>query len=327
MGTRNALIRHVLGIGELNLSQVETILKTARVFKEILSRPVKKVPTLRGRLAVNLFFEPSTRTRTSFEVAGKMLSADVINFSGSSSSLTKGETLMDTAKNLEAMHPDVVVVRSHAAGVPWMLARNLGCAVVNAGDGLHEHPSQALLDALTLQDAFGSAGEPGSLRGKRIVIVGDITHSRVAGSNLRLLPMLGAKVRVVGPPTMIPLGMRQAFPGIEVSHQLDGAFEDADAVMMLRIQKERIAEPLFPTDREYSRLFGLGLARAERLKKDAVVLHPGPINRGVELDPRVADGPASVILDQVENGVAVRMALLYLTAGHDNDPERLGAES
>ncbi len=315
MGTRNALIRHVLGISELTLQQVETILSTARVFKEILSRPVKKVPTLRGRLAVNLFFEPSTRTRTSFEVAGKILSADVINFSASASSLGKGETLLDTAKNLEAMHPDVVVVRSHAAGVPWLLARHLGCAVVNAGDGLHEHPSQALLDALTLLDRWET------LKGKRIVIVGDIAHSRVAGSNLRLLPMLGARVRVVGPPTMIPVGLEKAFPGVEVGHDLDEALEGADAVMMLRIQKERIAEPLFPTDREYSRLFGLGLERAKRLSPEALILHPGPINRGVELDPRVADGPASVILDQVENGVAVRMALLYLTAGHASEPQ------
>lgn len=314
MGLRNAPIRHVLGISELSLQQVETILSTARVFKEILSRPVKKVPTLRGRLAVNLFFEPSTRTRTSFEVAGKILSADVINFSASASSLGKGETLLDTAKNLEAMHPDVVVVRSHAAGVPWMLAKNLGCAVINAGDGLHEHPSQALLDALTLLERWET------LKGKQIVIVGDIAHSRVAGSNLRLLPMLGAKVRVVGPPTMIPAGMK-VFPGVEVCHDLDEGLEGADAVMMLRIQKERIAEPLFPTDREYSRLFGLGLERAARLSPDALILHPGPINRGVELDPRVADGEASVILDQVENGVAVRMALLYLTAGHANEPQ------
>ncbi len=319
MGTRKAGIRHVLGISELDDAAISTILETAGVFKEILSRPVKKVPTLRGRLAINLFFEPSTRTRTSFEAAGKMLSADVLNFSASQSSLGKGETLLDTARTLEAMHPDVVVVRSRAAGVPWMLARHLGCAVINAGDGLHEHPSQALLDARTLLEHWGD------LKGRRIVLVGDIAHSRVAGSNLRLLPRLGARVRVAGPPTMIPPRM-DAFPGVEVFYDLDRALEGADAVMMLRIQKERITEPLFPSDREYSLRYGLSLERARRLPEGCLILHPGPINRGVELDPRVADGERSVILDQVENGVAVRMALLYLTAGHGNAAHDAEAE-
>ena len=272
-----------------------------------MARPIKKVPTLRGRVVVNLFFEPSTRTRTSFEIAGKMLSADVINFTASASSLGKGETLLDTARNLEAMHPDVVVVRSASAGVPWMLARVLKCAVLNAGDGAHEHPSQALLDAYTLLERWGS------LEGREITIVGDIAHSRVAGSGIRLLSMLGARVRVCGPPTMIPPGVED-LGQVTVHHRLEPALEGADAVMMLRIQRERLTEPLFPTDREYSRRFGLNPRNVELTREGALILHPGPLNRGVEIDPAVADGSRSVILHQVENGVAVRMALLYLTA-------------
>ncbi|RMG15373.1 MAG: aspartate carbamoyltransferase catalytic subunit [Deltaproteobacteria bacterium] len=301
--------RHVLGISELTRADVEAILRTARALREVMRRPIKKVPTLRGRLVVNLFFEPSTRTRTSFEIAGKMLSADVVNFSASSSSLGKGETLLDTARNLEAMRPDILVVRSRSAGVPWQVARCVRAAVINAGDGQHEHPSQALLDVFTLLDHWAD------LEGRQIALVGDIAHSRVAGSHLRLLPMLGAKLRLCGPPTMIPRGVDRLGPGISVHHRLEEALEEVDAVIMLRIQKERLVEPLFPSDREYSRLYGLNPRNVECTRKEALVLHPGPVNRGVELDPRVADGPRSVILDQVESGVAVRMALLYLTAG------------
>lgn len=299
---------HVLGISELSRADVEGILDAARSFKEIMGRRIKKVPTLRGTLVVNLFFEPSTRTRTSFEVAGKMLSADVVNFTASASSLSKGETLLDTTKNLEAMHPDILVVRAASSGVPWFLARHVRCGVINAGDGWHEHPSQALLDAFTLRERWGD------LEGRVVTLVGDIGHSRVAGSNIRALTLLGAKVRLCGPRTLIPLGVER-LGDVTVHDRLEEALEGADAVMMLRIQKERMREPLFPSDREYSRLFGLNPRNVELTKRDALILHPGPINRGVEIDPAVADGPRSVILDQVENGVAVRMALLYLVAG------------
>jgi len=308
MTTDGPALRNVLGIEDLERYDIESILDSASAFREIMGRHIKKVPTLRGRLVVNLFFEPSTRTRTSFEIAGKMLSADVVNFSASASSLGKGETLLDTARSIEAMHPDVVVVRSASAGVPWMLAKALGAAVVNAGDGAHEHPSQALLDAFTLRERWRSLDE------RTIAIVGDITHSRVAGSGIRCFSKLGAKVRVCGPPTMIPPGIGK-LGRVTVHHQVEDALRGADAVMMLRIQRERLTEPLFPTDREYSRRFGLSPARAELLARDGLILHPGPLNRGVEIDPAVADGPRSVILHQVENGVAVRMALLYLTAG------------
>ena len=300
-------LRRLLGASDLDRASAEAILDTAANLKEVMSRPIKKVPTLRGKVVVNLFFEPSTRTRTSFEIAGKMLSADVINFSATASSLGKGETLLDTALNVEAMRPDVVVVRSASAGVPWMLARHLGCGILNAGDGAHEHPSQALLDALTLRERWGD------LDGRTVTIVGDISHSRVAGSHLRLLPLLGAKVRLCGPPTLIPMGV-EAFPGVEVFHELAPALEGADAIMALRVQRERLSEPLFPSNREYSRRYGLNPRTIGPAKPDALILHPGPINRGVELDPALADGERSVILNQVENGVALRMALLYLCA-------------
>ncbi len=299
--------RHLLGIAELSRSDIHEILDTAVAFKEVMRRSIKKVPTLRGKMVINLFFEPSTRTRTSFEIAGKLLSADVINFSASASALSKGETLLDTARNLRAMHPDILVVRSASAGVPWMLARNLDCAILNAGDGAHEHPSQALLDVLTLRERWGT------LEGKTVAIVGDISGSRVVGSNIRCLSKLGARVRLCGTPTMIPWGIEE-LGALSVHHRLEEAIEGVDAVMMLRIQKERAAEPTYPSDREYSRLYGLSPRNVDLTKKDALILHPGPMNRGVEIDPAVADGPRSVILDQVENGVAVRMALLYLSA-------------
>ncbi len=299
--------KHLLGIEGLSREDILGVLAQAKVFKEVLRRPIKKVPALRGKTVINLFFEASTRTRSSFEIAAKVLSADAVNWTSSGSSVSKGETLVDTAKNLEAMRPDLLVIRHASSGAPHMVARNVRCAVINAGDGAHEHPSQALLDAFTLTEKLGE------LAGRTVVIVGDITHSRVARSNLLCLRALGAKVRVCGPPTMIPLGIEQY--GCTVHYSLGEALKDADAVMMLRIQTERMAEPLFPSGREYSRLYGLGLKNAELLKPDAVILHPGPINRGVELAPEVADGPRSVILDQVENGVAVRMALIYLLCG------------
>jgi aspartate carbamoyltransferase catalytic subunit len=298
--------RHLLGIAELDRKEIEAILESAAAFKEVMGRPIKKVPTLRGKVVINLFFEPSTRTRTSFEIAGKMLSADVINFTASASSLGKGETLLDTARSLRAMRPDVLVVRSASAGVPWLLARHLDCAILNAGDGAHEHPSQALLDAFTLKERWGS------LDGRTIAIVGDIRRSRVAGSNVRCLTKLGAKVRVCGPGTMLPRGIER-LGRVTVHHRMDEAITGADAVMMLRIQKERSAEPLLPSDREYSRLFGLSPRNVDLTRPGALILHPGPLNRGVEIDPAIADGSRSLILDQVENGVAVRMALLYLS--------------
>lgn len=295
-------LRHLLGIETLTRAEVEGILDLATSMKEILRRDHKKVPALQGKLVINCFFENSTRTRSSFEIAAKILSADAVNWSSSGSSVSKGESLVDTARNLEAMRPDVLVVRHQAAGAPALIAARVGCAVVNAGDGAHEHPSQALLDAFTLRERWGS------LEGKIIAIVGDIRSSRVARSNIYCLQKLGAKVRLCGPPTMLPLGVETL--GCELTSDLRAAVEGADAVMMLRIQSERSDESLFPTAREYARFWGLSASKAAWLKDDALILHPGPINRGVELEPEVADGPHSVILDQVENGVAVRMAIL-----------------
>ncbi len=299
--------KHLLGIEGLSREDILSVLDQAQAFREVLRRPIKKVPTLRGKSVVNLFFESSTRTRSSFEIAAKVLSADSLNWTTSGSAVSKGETLLDTAKNLEAMRPDVLVIRHQSSGAPHLVARNVRCAVINAGDGAHEHPSQALLDAFTLRDKLGT------LEGKTVAIVGDIAHSRVARSDLLCLKALGSKTRVCGPPTMIPIGVEQY--GCSVHYDLADAVEGADAVMFLRIQSERLADPLFPGAREYSRLWGLNLDKLELLKPEAVVLHPGPVNRGVELSPEVADGPRSVILDQVENGVAVRMALLYLLCG------------
>lgn len=303
--------RHLLGIDGLSRADLELILTTARSFREVNTRAVKKVPALRGLTVVNLFFEASTRTRLSFELAAKRLSADAVNFTGSASSVVKGETLLDTTRVIEAMHPDLLVVRHSHAGAAHMVASVVKGAVVNAGDGQHEHPTQALLDAFTLLERFGRTPEQG-LTGKTIAIIGDIAHSRVARSNLLSLTLLGAKVRVAGPATMLPVGIEGY--GVEATTCVDEAIDGADAVMMLRIQKERIQGPLMSTDREYARCFGLTRKRAERLKEGALILHPGPMNRGVEIAPEVADSGRSVIFEQAENGVAVRMAALYLLA-------------
>jgi aspartate carbamoyltransferase catalytic subunit len=298
--------RHLLGIEPLEPREIETILDTAEGLREILDRPIKKVPALRGKTVVNLFYEPSTRTRSSFEIAERVLSADSLSIATAASSVTKGETLLDTARNLEAMNPDMVIMRHGSSGAPHMLARHCRFSVVNAGDGAHEHPTQALLDALTMRQ------KKGRLRGLRVAIVGDILHSRVARSNLWLLRKLGASVVLAGPPTLIPPGIESLAP---VTHSIDEAVEGADVVMMLRIQLERMQGGFFPTTREYHRRFGLTEARLRRAKKDVLVMHPGPMNRGVEIASEVADGPYSVILDQVTNGVAVRMAVLYLLLG------------
>jgi aspartate carbamoyltransferase catalytic subunit len=300
--------RHCIALEDFSGEEILEVLDLALSMKEVLHRPLKKVPTLRGKSVVNLFFESSTRTRSSFEIAAKILSADALNWTSTGSSVSKGETLLDTAKNLEAMRPDVIVVRHAASGAPAFLARHVKCSVVNAGDGAHEHPSQGLLDCFTIRERLGS------LAGRTVTIVGDISHSRVARSDLHALGKLGASVRVCGPPTMIPQGIERL--GATVFHDLEGAVAGADAVVMLRIQHERIGDPLIPGTREYSRYWGLNVKKArEWLKPECLVLHPGPINRGVELASDVADGPHSVILDQVENGVAVRMAILYLLAG------------
>ncbi|HBF13440.1 MAG TPA: aspartate carbamoyltransferase [Deltaproteobacteria bacterium] len=299
--------KDLLGIEDLSRKEIEFILHTARTLNEVSNRAVKKLPTLRGKTVINLFFESSTRTRTSFEIAGKRLSADVINISKSGSSIEKGENLLDTAKNLEAMGPDIIVCRHSSAGVPWVLAKNLKASVINAGDGAHEHPTQALLDIMTVQDAKGKTD------GLNISIVGDIAHSRVARSNIYGFLKMGAKVTVVAPYTMMPHGIEKM--GVRVSHQLQEGVRDADVIMMLRIQQERLGLAPFSTLREYSQLYGLNLSVLKNCKKDVVIMHPGPVNRGVEIDAQVADGPYSVILTQVTNGVSVRMALLYLLAG------------
>jgi aspartate carbamoyltransferase catalytic subunit len=298
--------RHLLGIEPLEPSEILTILDTADGLREILDRPIKKVPALRGKTVVNLFYEPSTRTRSSFEIAERVLSADSLSIATAASSVSKGETLLDTARNLEAMNPDMVIMRHASSGAPHMLARHCRFSVVNAGDGAHEHPTQALLDALTMRQ------KKGRLKGLRVAIVGDILHSRVARSNLWLLTKLGASVVLAGPPTLIPPGIERL---AQVTHRIDEAVEGADVVMMLRIQLERMAGGFFPTTREYHRVFGLTAERVRRAKKDVLVMHPGPMNRGVEIASEVADGPYSVILDQVTNGVAVRMAVLYLLLG------------
>ena len=299
--------RHLLGIESLTPEEITLILDTADSFAEISRREIKKVPTLRGQTVINLFFEPSTRTRTSFELAEKRLSADSLNFSAGTSSVVKGETLLDTARNLEAMNPDFIVMRHGMPGAPHFLSRVCRSSIVNAGDGSHEHPTQALLDAYTIRQRKGKIG------GLRIVIVGDILHSRVVRSNLFLWQKMGADVTVVGPSTLMPLGVEQL--GCQVSHRLDEAVEGADVIMMLRIQMERQGKGYFPSVREYFSLFGLTEERVRRARPDVIIMHPGPINRGVEIASRVADGPYSVILDQVTNGIAVRMAVLYLLAG------------
>ncbi|AKV01418.1 Aspartate carbamoyltransferase [Labilithrix luteola] len=298
--------RHLLGIESLSSADIDAVLDRAETWHALSRKPEKKASVLRGRTVINLFFEASTRTRTSFEIAGKRLGADVVNVSSSGSSVTKGETLLDTAKNLEAMQADLLVVRHASSGACAFLAERLRAAVVNAGDGAHEHPTQALLDAFTIRRAKGR------LDGLVIAICGDIAHSRVARSNAILFGKKGAEVRFCAPKTMMPPHAESLGPTVSVIPRLEDAVRGADVVMMLRIQHERLAGAMMSTTREYSRTFGLGPAMLANAKPDAIVMHPGPINRGVELDPRVADGSRSVILDQVEAGVAVRMAVLDL---------------
>ncbi len=299
--------KDLISLAALSADEIWLILETADSFKEVSGREIKKVPALRGKTVVNLFFEPSTRTRTSFELAAKRLSADVINFSPSSSSIVKGETLLDTARNIEAMQADVIVLRHPSAGAAENLARGVRSSVINAGDGWHEHPTQALLDLFTLRE------KKLDFRGLKVVLVGDVAHSRVARSNICALVKLGAEVRVVGPPTMIPVHLDRL--GARIYYQLDDALPEADVIMMLRLQLERQGRALFPSVREYSRLYGLTAERVKLAKPGALIMHPGPINRGVEIAPEVADSLSSVILDQVANGVAVRMGILYLLSG------------
>lgn len=309
--------KDLLAIRDLEVDELRLLLDTAESFKEVGGREIKKVPTLRGRTVVNLFFEPSTRTRSSFELAAKRLSADVINVTSSSSSVLKGETLLDTAKNLEAMGTDVIVVRHGEAGTPALLARQLRCSVINAGDGAHEHPTQALLDLSTILE------RKGRIEGLTVAIVGDVRHSRVARSNLWGLTKLGAIVRLAGPPTIVPPELKDF--GAQIHHALDPALEGADVVMALRLQLERQGAGFFPSLREYSRLWGITRERLQRAAPDVLVMHPGPVNRGVELAPDVADGLSSVILGQVANGIAVRMAALYLLSGGKSESVALAA--
>jgi aspartate carbamoyltransferase catalytic subunit len=300
--------KHILGIEQMAKEDIQLILDTADAFKEINKRDIKKVPTLRGKTIINAFFEASTRTRLSFEIAGKRLSADTVNISGSTSSVVKGETLEDTAKNIEAMAPDIIVIRHGHSGAPHYLAERVGCSIVNAGDGAHEHPSQALLDLLTMRD------HKGRIEGLEVAIVGDITHSRVARSDIYALTRMGAKVRLCGPGTMLPPGIER-LGNVKVFTSMREAIKDADVVMMLRIQLERQSNIMLPSLREYARFYGLNPTNVKLAKPDAIIMHPGPMNRGVEISSLVADGVQNVILDQVENGVAVRMALLYLVSG------------
>src|SRR5450432_780107 len=299
--------RHLLTIEELSLKEIEQIHATATAFKQILGRSVKKVPVLRGKTIVTLFLEPSTRTRMAFDMAAKRLSADVISVDAVSSSTTKGETLRDTAENIQALQADMIVIRHSAAGSPLYLSRLLDIPVINAGDGAHEHPTQGLLDTFTMQEHLGS------LKGRKVVILGDILFSRVARSNIHALTKLGADVTLVGPATLVPHWFTDF--GVKVSHDLRSALADAEVVMLLRIQHERQSSGHFPSLGEYTSMFGLNKARASWLKPSAIIMHPGPINRGVEIDSDLADGERSVILEQVSNGIAVRMAVLYLCAG------------
>ena len=296
--------KDLLGLQELSREEIELILFTAGSFKEVSGRPIKKVPALRGKTVVNLFYEPSTRTRVSFEIAAKRLSADVINISTETSSVRKGESLVDTGRNLQALKTDTIVLRHNSSGAAQLLASHLDISVINAGDGWHEHPTQALLDIFTLKERLGR------IEGVCVAIVGDIAHSRVARSNIYAMTKLGAKVILIGPPTLMPGGISQL--GVRVSHNLDEVLEELDVINMLRIQFERLGGNLFPSVREYSHFFGLTVDRMKRAKKDILVMHPGPINRGVEIESEVADGPNSVILRQVANGLAVRMAALFL---------------
>lgn len=305
--------KDLLGIKELSAEEINLILDTAEPMKEIIRRQIKKVPTLRGKAVINLFYEPSTRTRTSFELAGKYMSADTINIAASASSVVKGETLKDTAKTIEVMGADVVILRHAAAGAPHMMAKHISASVINAGDGFHEHPTQALLDMYTMRE------KKGRLAGLTVTIVGDVLHSRVARSNIWGLTKMGANVRVVGPATLIPPEIEKT--GAQAYYHINEAIEGADIVMVLRMQTERQQKGLFPTIREYARLYGITRERLALAKPGVLVMHPGPMNRGVEIAPDVADGVESLINEQVTNGVAVRMALLYLLAGGGNPHE------
>lgn len=298
--------KDLLGLEDLSKEEIELILHTAESFKEVSERSVKKVPALRGKTVVNLFFESSTRTRTSFELAAKRLSADIVNIAMQASSVSKGETFKDTAKNIEAMKIDIIIMRHAASGAPYMLARSVKSSVINAGDGSHEHPTQGLLDIFTMKQ------KKGKIKGLKVSIVGDITHSRVARSNIWGLNKLGAEVTVCGPKTLIPVDIEKL--GVNVKYDLRDALKDADVVNILRIQHERQQRGLFPSLREYVNRFGINKDVLRCAKKDIIIMHPGPINRGVEITPEVADGPQSVILEQVTNGIAVRMAVLYLIA-------------
>ncbi len=309
--------KHIFGIEQFSEEDIHYILKAAKSFKEISNRPIKKVPTLRGKTIINLFYEPSTRTRLSFEIAGKRMSADTFNISASTSSAQKGETLIDTAKNLQAMNPDIIVIRHSSSGAPQLLAENVTASIVNAGDGAHEHPSQGLLDMMTVLEHKESA------ENLNIAIIGDISHSRVARSDILGFTKLGANVRLAGPATFIPVGIEDM--GAKVCDSVAEAVDGADVVMALRIQKERQNDPLIPSLREYAIHYGINDTLLKLAKKDVLVMHPGPINRGVEMNPDVADGKRSVILDQVTNGVAVRMALLYLVMGGEKNSDGQGA--
>ena len=299
--------KDLLGINDLTPDEINLILDTADGMKEVASRPIKKVPALRGKTVVNLFFEPSTRTRTSFEIAEKRLSADTLNIAIATSSVVKGETLADTAMNLEAMRPDMIVLRHSSSGACHLLSRICRSAIINAGDGMHEHPTQGLLDAFTIRE------RKKQLKGLKVAIIGDLAHSRVLRSNILLLTKMGADVWVCGPPTLMPTDIRRF--GVNATSNVEQAVRDADVIMMLRIQLERMEGAYFPSLREYFNVFGMTEARLQLAKPDVMVMHPGPMNRGVEIASEVADGPYSVILDQVANGVAVRMAVLYLLAG------------
>ena len=303
--------KHLLGIKDLNTEDIQLILSTAGQFKEVLQRPVKKVPSLRDINIVNLFYENSTRTRISFELAEKRLSADVVNFTVSSSSAAKGESLLDTVNNILSMKVDMVVMRHSASGAPHFLAKHIDAAIINAGDGINEHPTQALLDAFSMVEKFGS------LKGLKVAILGDIMHSRVALSNIYLLKKMGAEIMVSGPPTLIPTYLKEAM-GIQVEYNIDKALAWCDVANVLRIQLERQNQPLFSSLREYNLAYGITMDRLNKLNKEIVIMHPGPINRGVEMDSDVANSSHSIILDQVENGVAVRMACLYLLTGRTN---------
>jgi aspartate carbamoyltransferase catalytic subunit len=305
--------KDLLGIQDISREEILEILDTAESFQEVSTRPIKKVPTLRGKTVINLFFEASTRTRTSFEIAGKRLSADVVNISSSTSSVSKGETLIDTARTLDAMAADCVVIRHPASGAPHILAKLTKAGIINGGDGAHEHPTQALLDASTIRQRKGRLNE------LKVAIIGDVAHSRVARSNVHLLTKFGTHVWLCAAPTLMPAGIEKIVCDhgefLHVTHSIEQAIEQADVVMMLRVQFERMSESFFPSIREYSRYYGLTRERVERAKQDVIIMHPGPINRGVEIATDVADGPYSVILDQVSAGVAVRMAILFLLLG------------